>query len=481
MWSRALVVAVTAVTALAVGGCGDVAPTRISADPAVTATAIGPSQVWRSVGYGWIIALTGTGDSTVERTYETTAMSCLPEAPLDRTGSPTTDGSLSFGPNGLPTMTIHPGSAGLSGPATLNLSGSAAAVDLQPLPGLPGGCTAAVPDDPVHNFDVFWQTFADNYNSFTRKNIDWAAARARYRPMVDDDTTPKKLFRIFKDMVTPLGDAHVSLEGPKDDSFAPKRPGTRDEDDVSRGQAVKAVNHYLTHDLGVSDIEDFADDRISYADLPDGRGYLRLTSFEGYGGAKTPFVTSSAVLRQVLNRVFTPERVSRLRGLVIDVRFNTGGDDALGLQLAGQLTNTPYVAYRKQPRTDPADPAVHGRLQTVMVTPTPDAVHYTGPVTLLTSDLTVSAGETFVEAMLGRTPAPLRIGATTQGVLSDDMTRTLPNGWTFTLGNEDYYDAAGHDYEGAGIPPNLTVPVFTSDELHDERDSALAAALAPPQ
>ena len=32
-----------------------------------------------------------------------------------------------------------------------------------------------MPDAPIHNFDVFWQTFADNYNSFTRKNIDWTA------------------------------------------------------------------------------------------------------------------------------------------------------------------------------------------------------------------------------------------------------------------------------------------------------------------
>jgi hypothetical protein len=465
---RALVVAIA--TGLAMSGCGVV--------PHIDSSAVAlPDRVWRSLGYGWIITLTGSGAGAVERTYETTMIGCLPEAPLNPVGTPAADGTLSFGPNGLPTMTVRPGPAGLSGPATLHLLGSAADVDLQPLPGLPSSCTTAVPDDPVHNFDVFWQTFADNYNSFTRKNIDWAAVRAKYRPMVDDETTPKQLFRIFEKMITPLGDAHAYIEGPKGDSFAPKRPGTRDEDDVSQGQAVKAVNRYLTRTLAVLDVQDFAGGRISYANLPDGRGYLRLTSFEEYGGPNTPFVTSSAVLTQVLNRVFTPDRVARLRGLIIDVRFNTGGDDALGLQIAGRLTNTPYVAYRKQPRTDPANPAVHGRLQTVTVTPTPGVARYTGPITLLASDLTVSAGETFVEAMLGRNPTPVRIGTTTQGVFSDDMTRTLPNGWTFTLGNEEYYDLNGHNYEGAGIPPNLTVPVFTSDELHNRRDSALTVAL----
>jgi hypothetical protein len=434
-----------------------------------------PDHVWRSVGYGWVVTLTGDQ----ERTYETTAVSCLPEAPLTRTGPAAADGTLSYAGTdpAQPVHTIRPGPSGLNGPVTLHLAGSAADVDLQPLPGLPDACRTPTPDDPVHNFDVFWQTFQDNYNSFARKNIDWTAVRDQYRPTVSDDTTPRQLFTVFKKMITPLGDAHAFIQGPKDDSFAPKRAGTRDEDDVSRKQAVKAVDKYLSDQLGVSDVRDFAGGRISWAQLPGGVGYLRLTSFEEYGGTGTPYATSSAVLGQALDQIFTPAQVAALHGLVVDVRFNTGGDDALGLQLAGRLTGSPYVAYRKQPRTDPTNPAVHGRLQTVMVTPTPGAAHYTGPVTLLTSDLTVSAGETFVEAMLGRTPSPVRIGTATQGVFSDDMTRLLPNGWTFTLGNEEYYDPTGHDWEGMGIPPNVQVPVFTRDELKNDRDSALAAAL----
>jgi len=85
----------------------------------------------------------------------------------------------------------------------------------------------------------------------------------------------------------------------------------------------------------------------------------------------------------------------------------------------------------------------------------------------------VSAGETFTEAMLARTPAPTLVGQTTQGVFADDMTRQLPNGWTFTLGNEQYYAANGHDYEGAGIPPTIQAPVFSKAELAQHADAAL--------
>jgi hypothetical protein len=56
---------------------------------------------------------------------------------------------------------------------------------------------------------------------------------------------------------------------------------------------------------------------------------------------------------------------------------------------------------------------------------------------LLATALTVSAGETFTEALMGCAPATTRIGSTSQGVFSNDMERNLPNGWTFALGNEE--------------------------------------------
>jgi C-terminal processing protease CtpA/Prc len=164
-----------------------------------------------------------------------------------------------------------------------------------------------------------------------------------------------------------------------------------------------------------------------------------------------------------------------MRGLVIDLRLNSGGDDALALQVAGRLTDRPYPAFTKEARNDPQDAGKHGPAQQAAVTPATGA-RYSGPVWLLTSDSTLSAGETFIEAMMGRTPAPVRIGATTQGVFSDDMSRKLPNGWTFTLGNEEYTASDGHNYEGEGIPPTIPTPVLTQAEIDNGQDSALDAA-----
>jgi C-terminal processing protease CtpA/Prc len=327
-------------------------------------------------------------------------------------------------------------------------------------------------DDPLTNFDIYWTTYADNYNSFLRKNVDWKAARDRYRPMVNADTTPDELYTILTEMTAPLGDAHTSLEGPGDKSFNGLRPGTRDEDTVSRRAATTAVDTHLREDLGVTDIASYANGKIAYADLPDGRGYLRITAFDHYVDSDNSPLRNRAELARALDKIFTRSHVDSWRGLIIDVRFNTGGDDALGLQVAGRLTDTAYTAYSKQARNDPADPSRHGPLRTVTVTPA-EGLRYTGPVRLLISDLTVSAGETFTEALLARTPAPSRVGTNTQGVFADDMQRTLPNGWTFGLGNEDYFAPDGHNYEGEGIPPTIQVPVFTDDQLAQHGDAAL--------
>jgi C-terminal processing protease CtpA/Prc len=271
-------------------------------------------------------------------------------------------------------------------------------------------------------------------------------------------------------MIEPLGDNHTSIEGPDDQEFTGLRPGTRE---LSNRTVRTAVDNHLRA-LGATQLQPFAQGKIVYADLPDGRGYLRISTFAGYRQDDRSYVASSAELARTLDTVFTPQRVATLRSLIIDVRLNSGGHDALGLQVAARLTDTPYVAFTKHPRNDPRDPSRHGRPQTVTVTPA-DAPRYTGPVSLLISDLTISAGETFVQAMMGRSPAPARIGTTTQGVFADDMSRTLPNGWTFTLGNEEYVAPDGRNYEGVGIPPTVRTPVFTPEELDQNRDSALDA------
>ncbi|MGW7821712.1 S41 family peptidase [Streptomyces puniciscabiei] len=432
--------------------------------PAAAAARPGPpgtDGVWRTDGYGTVLAIGGG----VLQEYQTTSVSCLKGDTSRQTGPGTyaaPDGSL------LTVRTLHDRDHAL-----LAADSSVGHRTLRRLNALPTACTRPAPTDPRTAFDVFWQTFEENYPFFARKHIDWHAVRDRYRPLVHKDTTKDQLFGILGRMVRPLYDAHVTVTD-GDRHFGQVRPGTQAPSPgldarVRKFIAARDLKDALCH-------EDFGAGRITYADLPGRLGYLRISGFGGYAGEDAPYTAEQAELDRALNAVLTPSRTERLKGLVIDLRVNGGGSDSLGIRIAERLTDTPYTAYAKRARNDPADPGRHTRPEPVPVVPA-DAPRYTGPVAVLTGGSTVSAGETFTQALMDRPGPTVRIGQPTQGVFSDVLERTLPDGLRFGLPNEEYLTRAGRTFDGTGIPPQLTEPVFTEEEFAEHRDSAFDRAV----
>ena len=205
-------------------------------------------------------------------------------------------------------------------------------------------------------------------------------------------------------------------------------------------------------------------------------GYLRIATFSGYNPDDPSYAADLTELDRALTAVLTPDRTRHLRGLIIDLRVNGGGADSLGIHIAERLTNMPYVAYAKRARNDPADPTRFTRPEPIRVTPA-HAPRYTGPIAVLTGGSTVSAGETFTQALIGRPGRTVRIGQATQGVFSDTMARPLPNGMVAWLPDEEFLTRTGRTFDGTGIPPQLTDPVFTKEEFAKNRDSAFDRAV----
>ena len=179
-------------------------------------------------------------------------------------------------------------------------------------------------------------------------------------------------------------------------------------------------------------------------------------------------------LEGALDEIFSDPN---LKALVIDVRINFGGEDPYGLAIASRLATRPYVAYTKVARTDPVDHNKWSPGDRSEVRPS-SRPSFQGPVVELTGPLTISAGETFTQALMGRTPHVVRVGENTQGVFSDVLGRELPNGWSFGLPNEVFRTTQGETFDGSGIPPDVRVPVFEDGDVEAGRDPALAKALA---
>jgi hypothetical protein len=406
--------------------------------------------LWRTTGYGTIVSIAG-GRLT---SYAITSVSCGPgDLAGVRVGRREAGGTVRFGEGGVPELAVTP----VGGRAELRLYGSVGHRELRRIPELPAACAAPTPGDPKTAFDVFWQTYAENYPFFALKGVNWRQARDRYRPQVGD----RPLFDVLCDMIKPLHDGHTGVMTDESHLCVCNREGTRRPSAALRRRVTTAVDEHL----GVP-VTSWGNGLIGFAHLNSGVGYLRLQAFDNYA-EQDDYLAQREVFDHVLTTVFaTP-----MTGLVVDVRYNLGGYDDLGLRLAARLTDRPYPAYAKQVWT-----GTHfTRPEAITVRPS-GGRRFTGPVAMLTSDLTISAGETFTQAMLNRTPHPASIGGTTQGVFSDTMDRPLPGGGLFVLPNERF-TTNGRSYDGRGIPPDVSTPVFTDEELADGRDSALDQAI----
>src|SRR5262249_7237897 len=270
---------------------------------------------------------------------------------------------------------------------------------------------------------------------------------SRQRQRVTDRTAPRELFGILRDMIEPFEDAHTFIRA---EDIGESWSGTRKSATwLERGQRPRAFEvteqKYLRGPL-----RSWCNGQVQYGRLGSGAAYLRLKRFSGYGA--TPGCEGGlTALEEALDAIFAD--APSWSALVIDVRINGGGEDPYGLAIASRLTDSSYVAYVKQARSDPRDAARWTSPQPSVVRPS-SRPSFQGTSLELTAIHSVSAAETFTQALLKRTPKVTRVGENTQGVFSDVLGRHLPNGWRFGLPNERFV-TDGRSYDGVGIAPDV--------------------------
>jgi hypothetical protein len=363
---------------------------------------------------------------------------------------------------------VKPGSS--SDHKFFQFKGAASSVGFRRVTEPPAGCGKPVENTALTNFNIFWTTFDEHYPFFDLHHVNWKEVRDKYRPQVTDKTSPQELFDIFKAMVTPLGDAHVSVRG---SSSKQRYHGTREDshvvDDKTDAKAKEIIETKYLHGI----LKSWCNRRVSYGLLPDAIGYLRITAFSGYSN-RSDFDDFVRALDTALDQIF--QGSDQLKGLIIDVRINHGGSDVLGATVASRLATNEYLAFAKKTRSDPRDPNRFTDLQDTLV-PVSTRPHFHGKVVELIGGTTISAGETFTMALMGRTPKVIRIGENTQGVFSDVLGRKLPNGFRFGLPNEIFLTKDGKAFDGPGVPPDVPCPVFPKGDLEKGCDGCLEKAI----
>jgi hypothetical protein len=354
------------------------------------------------------------------------------------------------------------------------------------LPTTCSGDTLITDDSPTTTFEHLWQLFNDYYAFFEERSVDWNALYAELRPQVDDTMNDEELFEVLKALLEPLDDGHVQLvidEDPID--FVGYRGANRvifdnyplqtEYDDIQAyanavGTTFKEIRaSYLDVDSMHSVDGAVRDQVVLWGTIGEQIGYLRVASMAELSSEDADIQDDLEVINDIMATVMAD--LQNTSAMIIDVRANNGGEDALSLAIAGYFTDQRRLAVSKFTRSvSGATEPVEAYIEPANDTP------YLNPLVVLQASDTASAAEIFLMAM-SALPQTTLVGENSSGILSDILSKTLPNGWEIGLSNEVYLDSVGVNHEVNGVPPAITAPTFSLQAMEQGRDAAIDAAL----
>jgi hypothetical protein len=311
------------------------------------------------------------------------------------------------------------------------------------------GCdTILGPDpanDPASNFDIFWKDFDKYYSQFSIRQIDWDSVYTVTKPRITVQTSDRQLFDILANIVSAINDMHVTLYSSFGDVYY---------QDISRGiyPSSKLVNpgKYLIPGYPQRSV-------MEYRSCKDTAiGYLIIPTFQGGNGLNLRddrYLMIDDVLQQFKNT----------NGLIIDVRWNSGGNSVNAETVAGRFADQKrlYMTFCSKNGPGRNDFSAWRELS---IEPR-GGFQYTKPVVVLASRATCSSAETFVMAMKVL-PQVTIVGDTTGGGVGNPIFRELPNGWTYRMSTGIAATADGTIMEGRGIPPDIQVQTTVADSIN---------------
>ena len=294
------------------------------------------------------------------------------------------------------------------------------------------------PDTRQGNFEALWQILDEHYCFFAEKQalygLDWQAVYAKYRMQVTERMTESQLFEVCGNMLSELRDGHVNLSTSYD--FA--RYWSWHEN-YPANFSDSLHRRYLGTDYKIAS-------GLKYRILDDNIGYVYYERFsDGIGEGNLDEVILSLML---------------CRGLILDIRNNTGGNLTNAEKLAARFINEPtlvgYMRHKTGKGHDDFSP-----LEEQWLKPSSN-LRWQKRVCVLTNRKVYSAANEFVKYMSCVDNATI-VGDQTGGGAGLPFMSSLPNGWAVRFSACPMFDRYKQSTE-AGIAPDHAVSLLPEDE-----------------
>jgi len=289
---------------------------------------------------------------------------------------------------------------------------------------------------PVNNFEITWNTLNEKYAYFTYKNINWDSVYMAYRPKINDQMNDRELFKVMADMLDELHDGHVNLTSEFDHSrswnWKHNSPENFDLSLLHNGR-------YLGNDYRIT-------------------GPLLNTVIDSVG-----YIYYSSFINDISsdNIDFLIDQFSDLKGIIIDIRNNGGGNTSNSDLLVSRFLDKTRIVQYEYFKTGPGHNDF-SNLQPITLSPAGEK-QYKKPVVVIINRSSYSAATDFA-CKMSVIPNVTLIGDTTGGGGSSPINYELPNGWSFRFSSNGSTTPGGLNLEN-GMPPNIHQDMTTNDKM----------------
>lgn len=296
-------------------------------------------------------------------------------------------------------------------------------------------------------FNAAWEAFDKEYAKFgIRPDVDWDKLGARYRKQAEMADTTFESAAAISALVSELRDLHVWVKA--GDEF------------VSGYNRQRPLNaSFEATKKAVGGLTDTKHD-ILWGRTKDKLGYVNVTALED---ADLPR-TFDDVLEQLGDTV----------GLVIDLRFNGGGDEIMAQKIAGRFLDKKRVYSLNQYRSGSSKHDDLGpKLERAFEPRGP--WRYEAPLVALQGQKTFSSAESFA-LMLAQCPQVTTMGDRTAGSSANPRLLELEGNIKVNLPRWLDMDPSGKSIEDVGIDPKVKVDI-APEKFTNDKDPVIDAAL----
>lgn len=309
---------------------------------------------------------------------------------------------------------------------------------------------------PLAIFDEYTTLVKEKYAMLEFKGVDIDALSAQIRSNLSNTTTDEELFQAIGQITLALRDGHSSIDS---DASNPESPTI--SFDIAEGYPI-AFNleetlapHYINVNVNPS-----------MKTIPGGPSGIKVI-----WGTLLQDTEIGYIWVPSWNIELEDSEIEQLfidlkdtKGIIFDLRQNTGGDPSLATKFASYLMNTStYVGYERF-KTGPNPNDFSDSHLTIQ--PANSSNKYLKPVAVLTDRLVYSASTTFLYSV-DPLDQVFTLGQRTGGGSGSVADGFLANGWYWALSTSEFIDTQDRHLDD-GVDPDIPVTYNNDDLTKDE-------------